>query len=78
MSFTKSSSGHYQELTGDDDDDDDDQDGDRHSLAKRIPFFGLLMSLLSVICFSLCSLIVKILTNLHALEILAIRCVLSG
>lgn len=42
-------------------------------LAARIPFFGLIMSLLSVICFSLCSLIVKILPDLHALEILGIR-----
>lgn len=45
----------------------------KSSLAERIPLFGLIMSFLSVICFSLCSLIVKILTDLHALEILGIR-----
>lgn len=43
------------------------------SWPNRIPLFGLLMSFLSVICFSLASLIVKIVTDLHALEILAIR-----
>lgn len=42
-------------------------------LNRKIPHFGLLMSLISVICFSLASLIVKILTEYHALEILCIR-----
>ncbi len=53
--------------------DDSDADPRPPGLAGRIPFFGLLCSMLSVVCFSLASLIVKILTDLHALEILAIR-----
>ncbi|OTF72008.1 EamA-like protein, partial [Euroglyphus maynei] len=44
-------------------------------LNRKIPLFGLIMSMLSVVCFSLASLIVKILTEYHALEILGIRSV---
>lgn len=46
---------------------------DSKSLANIIPFFGLICSMLSVVCYSLASLIVKILTDLHAVEILGIR-----
>lgn len=44
-------------------------------LNRLIPLFGLINSLISVVCFSLASLIVKILTEYHALEILGIRSV---
>lgn len=47
-------------------------------LNRTIPGFGLWMALLSVFCFSIASLIVKILTELHPLEILAIRCEFSS
>ena len=43
------------------------------SLAEMIPAFGILLSILSVICFSVGSLIVKVLTELHSLEILFVR-----
>ena len=36
------------------------------SLATRIPYFGMICSMLSVFCYSLASLIVKLLTDLHA------------
>lgn len=48
----------------------------KKSFAERIPAFGLLCAILSVICWSLGSLIVKILTDLHSIEILVIRYVL--
>ncbi|CAG2180441.1 unnamed protein product, partial [Oppiella nova] len=45
----------------------------KKSLAERIPAFGLLCAILSVICWSLSSLIVKVLTDLHSIQILVIR-----
>ena len=55
------------------DDDDDDDEPFTDKLNRKIPLFGLIMSMLSVVCYSLASLIVKILTEYHALEILGIR-----
>ncbi|KAH9421937.1 hypothetical protein DERP_002227 [Dermatophagoides pteronyssinus] len=57
------------------DDDDDDDEPFTDKLNRKIPLFGLIMSMLSVVCYSLASLIVKILTEYHALEILGIRSV---
>jgi hypothetical protein len=45
----------------------------KKSIPERIPAFGLLMALLSVVCFSIASVIVKVLTHLHSIEILVIR-----
>lgn len=45
----------------------------RRSLPERIPAFGLLMAFLSVFCFSIASVIVRIETSLPAIEILVIR-----
>src|ERR1700733_11569213 len=45
------------------------------SLSQKIPAFGLLCAILSVICWSLSSLIVKVLTDLHSIQILVIRLV---
>ena len=45
----------------------------RKSLAEVIPAFGILLSILSVVSFSVASLIVKVLTELHSLQILSIR-----
>ena len=45
----------------------------KKSFTERIPAFGLLCAILSVICWSLGSLIVKMLTDLHSIEILVIR-----
>ena len=45
----------------------------KKSLAHMIPAFGIIMSIFSVFCFSLASLIVKVLKELHSLEILFIR-----
>ncbi len=42
-------------------------------LPERIPAFGLLCAILSVICWSIASVIVKVLTDLHSIEILVIR-----
>lgn len=42
-------------------------------LTERIPAFGLLCAILSVICWSLGSLIVKVVTDLHSIQILVIR-----
>ncbi|XP_054166030.1 solute carrier family 35 member G1-like [Oppia nitens] len=44
-----------------------------NSLTDRIPAYGLICAVLSVICWSLSSLIVKILTNLHSIQILVFR-----
>jgi drug/metabolite transporter (DMT)-like permease len=44
-------------------------------LHERIPAFGLLCAILSVICWSIASVIVKVLTDLHSIEILVIRLV---
>jgi len=46
---------------------------EKRPLSERIPAFGLLMALMSVFCFSVAALIVKILTELHSIEILVIR-----
>ncbi|OTF78771.1 hypothetical protein BLA29_008371 [Euroglyphus maynei] len=43
------------------------------SLPERIPAFGLLMAILSVFCFSIASVIVRILVSLPTLEILVWR-----
>jgi hypothetical protein len=43
------------------------------SLPQRIPAFGLLMSFISVFFFSMQSVIVNLLTDLHSIEILVIR-----
>jgi len=43
------------------------------SLPKRIPAFGLLMSLISAVFYSFQSVIVKVLTDLHPIEILVFR-----
>lgn len=43
------------------------------SLPERIPAFGLLMAILSVFCFSIASVIVRILITLPTLEILVWR-----
>jgi hypothetical protein len=43
------------------------------SLPQRIPAFGLLMGFISVFFFSLQSVIVSLLTDLHSIEILVIR-----
>lgn len=45
----------------------------RRSLAKKIPAFGLLMALMSVFCFSIGSVIVKVLTQMHSIQVLVIR-----
>ena len=45
----------------------------RRSIAHRIPAFGLLMSLMSVFCFSIGSVIVKVLTEMHSIQVLVIR-----
>ena len=45
----------------------------RISLPKRIPAFGLLMALMSVFCFSIGSVIVKVLTQMHSIQVLVIR-----
>ncbi|UXI23040.1 DNA ligase 1 [Sarcoptes scabiei] len=44
------------------------------SLPERIPAFGFLMAFLSVICFSLSSLIVRIVVTLPSIQILICRC----
>ncbi|CAG2170137.1 unnamed protein product [Oppiella nova] len=44
------------------------------SLPEMIPAFGIMMSILSVIAFSVASVIVKIITDLHSLQVLFIRC----
>ncbi|XP_054166155.1 solute carrier family 35 member G1-like [Oppia nitens] len=49
----------------------------RRSLAKRIPAFGLLMALTSVVCFSIGSVIVKVLTQMHSIQVLVIRCTIQ-
>lgn len=45
----------------------------RRSIAHRIPAFGLLMALMSVFCFSIGSVIVKVLTQMHSIQVLVIR-----
>ena len=43
------------------------------SLPERIPAFGLLMAILSIICFSFGSLTVKLIKDIHSIEILCFR-----
>jgi hypothetical protein len=43
------------------------------SLPERIPAFGLLMAFIAVFFFSIQSVIVKVLNDLHAIQILVIR-----
>ncbi|CAG2106652.1 unnamed protein product [Medioppia subpectinata] len=50
---------------------------DKRSLPDRIPAFGLLMALISVVCFSIGSVIVKVLTEMHTIQVLVIRCVIQ-
>jgi len=45
----------------------------KKSLPELIPAFGILMAILSTVLFSAGSLIVKILTELHSVEILVFR-----
>jgi hypothetical protein len=45
----------------------------KKTLPQKIPAFGLLMAILSVTFFSLSSVIVKVLTELHSIEILIFR-----
>lgn len=43
------------------------------SLPERIPAFGLLMAILSIVCFSFGSLTVKLIKDIHSIEILCFR-----
>lgn len=43
------------------------------SLPERIPAFGLLMSIVSVVCYSFGSLTVKLVKDIHPIEILGFR-----
>ncbi|XP_054166193.1 solute carrier family 35 member G1-like [Oppia nitens] len=52
----------------------DNQPKKRRSIPDMIPAFGIMMSIFSVVSFSVASLIVKVLTDLHSLEVLSIRC----
>lgn len=45
----------------------------KKSITERIPAFGLLMALISVVCFSIGSVIVKVLTEMHSIQVLVIR-----
>ncbi|CAG2116141.1 unnamed protein product, partial [Medioppia subpectinata] len=46
----------------------------KKSIPEMIPAFGIMMSILSVVAFSVASVIVKIITELHSLQVLFIRC----
>jgi len=43
------------------------------SIAERIPAFGIICAIIGVTMTSLASLVVKLLTDLHSVEILVIR-----
>ncbi len=45
----------------------------KKTLPQKIPAFGILMAILSVTLFSFSSVIVKVLTELHSVEILIFR-----
>ncbi|XP_054166197.1 solute carrier family 35 member G1-like [Oppia nitens] len=67
----------YDHNTDDDNYDEDIPISKWKSIPERIPAFGLLCALFGETMFSLASLIVKLVTDLHSVEILVFRCIVQ-
>ena len=61
------------DITEKDQIEDENQNKRMIKLPERIPAFGLLMAILSIVCFSFGSLTVKLIKDIHSIEILCFR-----